>query len=73
MARPANKVHPWMMYHGRRYVGARATRQVAMNALGKESTTRFGFARISHRATGEAWERRRGSWFKVSDGEAPAR
>lgn len=58
--------NPWSAWLGGVRSGGRAnTRQVAMNRL--DRPFRPGNAMVLNHKTGERWERRGGSWFKVAD------
>ena len=56
--------NPWVVSLRGGYEGRRAARKTAMNVV--DRPYRAGLARVAHARTGEAWERRNGSWFKVT-------
>lgn len=55
----------WVVRLGGSRIGAATTRQAAMNRV--DRPWRSGTATVRNETTGEEWERRRGSWFKVAE------
>ena len=53
----------WEVFLGGVKVGSAATRKAALNQV--ERPYRPGLVQLINRKTGEAWERRRGSWFRT--------
>lgn len=53
----------WVCYLDGRRQGARSTRLAALNLVSRP--WRRGAACVLHLGTGEYWERRGGSWFKL--------
>lgn len=53
----------WCVFLGGSRVGSASSRQAAMNRV--DRPWRSGLAAVRNERTGEEWERRRGSWFKI--------
>lgn len=55
----------WEVWLDDRKVGSAASRRAAIKQV--ERLYRPGFAQVINIKTGEAWDRRKGSWFKSLD------
>lgn len=61
---------PWECRRLGRLIGTAATRQRAQNFVDRPFLS--GNAEVEHLGTGELWERRAGSWFKIREGKPKA-